>query len=849
MGEMQNSAYLGVFLDEMDEQLQILDESLLLLERNGAVDDTIQKIFRAAHTLKGSSAAMGFERLKELTHQMESLFDVIRNGQMRATSSVFDVIFDCIDYIKQLRISFGSGILLEGDTQFLIERLESMYSGSSVSLPGKEASQTNINELNTIRPHIIFNEDQKECVQNALVNGENVLAIHVQLVEEAEMKYVRANIVYTHLKDQGEILSFYPDLELDELEDGVFAGLACVLITNETEETILETLQCISQLKVFEVQPITYDNLSSFFIEESLLDKTPLAPQAQSDAKPTPELESKVQIKQTVRVDVERLEGLLNLVGELIIDNTRLRDIRTKLNEQLKNNSNMVLMNDIANHLDRVIGDLQDGMMKTRMLPIEHLFGRFPRLIRDLAQKSNKQIELIVEGKDTELDRTLIEEISDPLIHILRNSADHGLESSDERERLGKPPVGRIILRASHQGNMIVITITDDGRGIDTEKVKETTLRKGFVTEEEIARMTEKELLFLIFRAGVSTANQVTELSGRGVGMDIVKSHIEKINGVIDIETALQKGTTITIKLPLTLAIIQSLLVKFGASTFAIPLVNIIEIFHLKGKEVRLVQGKEVCTFRDQVLPLVRLHSKLQVLHSVEKKEDRLFVVIVGVADKRVCLVVDQTIGNQEIVIKPLGKYIGNVPYIAGSTILGDGHVAHILDVGAIAREAGSSYESKGLDFKNGDPLLDKNKKYVTFQLADATFGLNIHKVKEIIPVPIISSLISVANDVLGIINLRNLMLPVYDLRCSLGMASVENSGKSRIMVCEVAGHEVGLLVDKVLEVNRFSDTEFEEAPDHVMREAGFVEGICRRGPHFIFMLNLERIIHLEIAM
>jgi two-component system chemotaxis sensor kinase CheA len=722
-----------------------------------------------------------------------------------------------------------------------------IYSGAPTSrLNNLEADDAT--SLDALDRSIIFDHDQKECVQSALSTGLNVLSIHIQLLAETEMKYVRANIIYTHLKEQGEIIAFYPDLELKDLADALFIRVDCVVITNESQESIQKTLQQISQLAVIDIRPVTRQNLADF-IEEPKFNAIPKAAQAELETKPIVESENKIQITQTVRVDVERLEGLLNLVGELIIDNTRLRDVRAKLNDQFKNNSNIIIMNDIANHLDRVIGDLQEGMMKTRMLPIDHLFGRFPRLIRDLAQKSNKQIELIMEGKDTELDRTLIEEISDPLIHILRNSADHGLENPEEREGFGKPRVGRIVIRASHQGNMVVITIADDGRGIDTEKVKEMTLRKGFATEDELDRMTEKELLFLIFRSGVSTADQVTELSGRGVGMDIVKSHIEKINGVIDIETTPNEGTIFTIKLPLTLAIIQSLLVKFGVSTFAIPLVNIIEIFHLKGNEVRLVQGKEVCTFRDQVLPLVRLHSKLQILHNVQKKEDRLFVVIVGVADKRVCLVVDQTIGNQEIVIKSLGKYIGNVPYIAGSTILGDGHVAHILDVGTIAREAGSSYESKSVDLKNGDPLLAKNKKYVTFQLADATFGLNINKVKEIIPVPVISSLVSVDNDVLGIINLRSLMLPVYDLRRSLGMVSIATSGKSRIMVCEVAGHEVGLLVDKVLEVNQFSDAEFEEAPDHVMRDADFVEGICKNEQQFIFMLNLEKIINLEIAI
>jgi two-component system chemotaxis sensor kinase CheA len=843
--EFHDTAYLGIFLDEMEEQLQYLDEALLSLEVDGGKDETIQKIFRAAHTLKGSSAAMGFERLKELTHQMESVFDLIRNGQLQATSELCSILFDCVDYIKQLRQSILGGMMTEGDTLVLMNRLEEVRSSAAARPMADDFEsselQTNIEAYTSL---IVFNEAQKEKIHSALSNGSEVMSIYVRLSEDESMKYVRAMLVYNNLKAHGEILVSYP--ELMESDEQLFGTIVYVLITNETQQVIIDNLSQISQLDMYHIQPITnpaMDNSieanSIHFVKESAL--------VEAETNAITEIETKIQVAQTVRVDVERLEGLLNLVGELIIDNTRLRDVRSKLNEQFKNNGDLALMNDIANHLGRVISDLQDGMMKTRMLPIEHLFGRFPRMIRDLARQANKKIELIIEGKETELDRTLIEEISDPLIHILRNSADHGLETPEERIRLGKSGEGRIVLRASHQGNMIVITIADDGRGIDIEKVKETTIRKGFASEEEVARMTDKELTFLIFRSGISTANQVTDLSGRGVGMDIVKSHIEKLNGIIDIETTRNEGTVFTIKLPLTLAIIRSLLVKFGIATFAIPLINVIEIFKLKLADIRSVQGKEVCMFRDQVLPLVRLHSKLQVEQDPEQEVDRLFVVIVGVADKRVCLIVDRTIGNQEIVIKTLGKYIGNVPYIAGSTILGDGHVAHILDIGTIAREAGSTYENKLLEAKEEALLESRNKKYVTFQLADTKFGIIISKIKEIIPVPPIHSLVSTPSHVLGMINLRGLLLPVYDLRRCLGMDSIHTSSKSRVMVCEVSGHEVGLMVDEVTEVSRLSQDEFDDAPDHVLRETDFVEGIYKKDEQFIVLLNLEKIVKLEI--
>lgn len=842
-----NSAYLGVFLDEMHEQLQDLDEYLLVLESTGCQDTVIQKIFRAAHTLKGSSAVMGFKQLNGLTHQMESVFELIRGGQLEISPELLNIMFDCIDFIKQLRQSILGGVLEEGDTSELMRRLEEVRVPSAAESTKREAE-----ERKAAPPplHIVFDDARRKQIQAALDNGSEVMAIHVQLAEEESMKYVRAKLAEINLKEQGEIAVCFPALELIEKDTSFSGTIVYILITRQMQEDIIASLNQISQIDSVRMEYITNLNLDTFVegvvvpkVEESynLLKET--AKTKESTRAP----ESKVQVAQTVRVDVERLEGLLNLVGELIIDNTRLHSIRAKLSEQFKNNVDINLLNDIANHLNMVISDLQDGMMKTRMLPIEHLFGRFPRMIRDLAQKSDKSIELIIEGKETELDRTLIEEISDPLIHILRNSADHGLEGPEERAAKGKSRKGIIVLRASHQGNMVVITVADDGRGIDAQKVKEMAVRKGFATAEEVARMSEKELVLLIFRSGVSTAQQVSDLSGRGVGMDIVKSHIEKLNGVIDIETTPNEGTVFTIKVPLTLAIIRSLLIKLGSSTFAVPLVNVIEIFRLRTADILTVQGKEVCEFRNQVLPLVRLHRKLQVQEEPGASKERLFVVIVGLADKRVCLVVDQTIGNQEIVIKSLGNYIGNVSYIAGSTILGDGHVAHILDVGSIAREAGSSYDSVLPEEAEGKQPYDETGKYVTFKMSAMDFAIPIRKMKEIVPVPEIHQLVSAPPHVLGMINLRGLLFPVYDICLRLGMSAHEHSSRSRILICEVSGHEVGLLVDEVSEVRLLPKAHLEEAQGQILRNSEMLEAIYKNDQQFIHLLNLEKLLNLEL--
>ncbi|MEK4518411.1 chemotaxis protein CheW [Paenibacillus sp. FSL H8-0122] len=826
MNEFHNRIYLGVFLDEMDEQLRYLDEALLMLESKGYQNDLIQRIFRVAHTLKGSSAVMGFKQLNRLTHQMESVLELLRGRQLDVTSELLNILFDCVDFIKELRQSILSGALEEGDISELLRRLKELRktAADSPAPAGEGPAQGEAGAA----PDIIFDNIRKEQIQAAIDQGSAAMAVHIQLAAEEPMKYVRAKLVEAKLRETGEVVATFPELESLE-RDAQFSGtIAYILLTQQSRQDMMDCLQEISQIEIIHTDPITKANLDTFTEGKEAHKNNGYA-------------------AQTVRVDVERLEGLLNLVGELIIDNTRLHSVRSRLSEQFKNNSDVHLLNDIAGHLNMVISDLQEGMMKTRMLPMEHLFGRFPRMIRDLAQKSGKEIEFIIEGNETELDRSLIEEISDPLIHILRNAVDHGLESPEERAASGKPRKGTITLRASHQGNMILITVSDDGRGIDTGKVKEAAVRKGFVTTDEVKRMTDKELVMLIFRSGISTARTVTDLSGRGVGMDIVKAHIEKLNGVIDIETVPNQGSIFTIKVPLTLAIIRSLLVKLGSSTFAIPLINVIEIFRMTAEDIVTIQGREVCQFRDQVLPLVRLHHMLQVEEGEHTVNGRLFVVIVGFADKRVCLVVDQTIGNQEIVIKSLGSYIGNVSYIAGSTILGDGRVAHILDIGSIARETGSAYDTllqeNTVTAGNQD---SQSGKYITFKLEKLDFGIPIRQMKEIVPVPEIHSLVSAPAHILGMINLRGLLFPVYDIRPKLEMGCGEQTAGSRILICEVSGQEVGIWVDQVSAVQLLAREHMDEAPDHILQNPEVLDAVYKDNRQFIHLLNLENILDLD---
>ncbi|UJF32884.1 chemotaxis protein CheW [Paenibacillus hexagrammi] len=857
-----NSAYLGVYLDELEEQLQILDEECLRLEQEGAMAETIQRMFRAAHTLKGSSAAMGFHSIQDITHKVETVFDGIRSGRLAVESKLIDTVFAALDVLRLLKGAILTGNMHEVDASAVVQRLEHFAraienggsEGSSVASvasgdadAGEAYSAMDGVEEN---PWIRLDDYQQEAVRAAIENGYKVQAVYARLQPDAAMKPIRALLIYNNLRELGEIIVTFPDAEALEKDENYQGYLMFILITTESEQAIIHCMNQIAQIDTFHIQAVTPCNLDAFekgtrievvqseWKQESLHE---LSERTVSDA------ETKVKVNPTVRVDVERLERLMNYVGELIIDNTRLHEVKNRLHTHYRDDSDVALLSDISNHLSRVISELQDGMMKTRMLPIEQLFSRFPRVVRDIAQKSEKEIEFIMEGKETELDRTLIEELGDPILHILRNAADHGLEKADERMKSGKPAKGRIVLKAAHQENQIVITITDDGRGIDPQRIKQSAINKGFITEAEAAKMTDRELIFLIFHAGFSTASSVTDLSGRGVGMDIVRSHIEKLNGIIDIHTKLGEGTEFTIKLPLTLAIIRSLLIKLANQTFAVPLVNVIEILRLSSEEIRHLQGQEVCVIRGSVFPLVRVHKRLGITSSAVSKHKRLFVVMLGIADKRVCLVVDGLVGNQEIVIKTLGSYVGNVPYIAGSTILGNGNVALILDVGSLVREEGSMPVAGHQDLLKEVGDRREERQLVTFTLDQVRYALDIRSVREIITVPYISKLVSTPEHVLGIIKLRGNTLPVLDLRSHFQLTKQEHTRKTRIIVVELYGKEFGLLVDQVTEVSKIRHDELVPVPKELV-ELGrdLIDQVYERDGRFVMLLLLERLVPLQ---
>lgn len=823
------SAYMGVFLYEAEEQLRILENEVLKLEQktgNEEAAERIETIFRAAHTLKGSSGAMGFEPINRLTHKLENVFDLLRRRELRADAALIDMILQTVDQLKRMKDDLASGSMLPEPPEDLIRTLEGLAAGSlSGDLPvqtalddpdfGAElAAAASAGELLQLDGY------QKDIVCQAFAADQAVVAVFVRIERTAVMKSARSLLIHNNLKELGEIIASAPPIEAME-DDSTFSGtLVFVLVTTGTRQQIIHVVNQISEIETVNLSYLTRDNLHAYCLpDDARHPHDAIAQPAQADDRQTSS--SKVKSSQTVRVDVGRLEHLLNLVGELIIDQTRLSQFRTRLEDNLNNHELLEDLTDIASRLGSVVNELQEGMMKTRMLPIDQLFNRFPRMVRDLAQRSNKQVELIIDGKETELDRTLIEEISDPILHLLRNCIDHGLEAPERRKHLGKPPAGKLILKAEHEENRIVITMSDDGRGIDVGKIKRTAVERGMIEEAAAARLDTREALQLIFLPGFSTAEQVTDLSGRGVGMDIVKSHIEKLNGMIDIRTAVGEGTTFTIKLPLTLAVNRSLLVRIGSRSYAIPLSNVVEIIRQTPDNVKIAGNREVAVVRGRILPLVRPHRRLDECPPAE--EGKSDIVVVGLAEKRVALMVDRTLGNQEIVIKSLGDYIGTPKYIAGATITGDGGLMLILDLNALIREEGTNKleeTEKKLSDRNAEP-------FVMFKLGDEQFAVSIRQVQSIIEVPAITPMVHASPELLGVIRLRGSLIPIVNAHRRLGLPASPGSKASRIMIMDLGQRTIGMIVDRVNQIVRIPEDRIEAARDGAIRlRSQFVRGI-----------------------
>lgn len=669
---MDVSQYMGMFLEESMENLQTLNEALLDLEQNPSNIDKVNEIFRVAHTIKGMAATMGFSAIAELTHKMEDVLSKFREGRLEVSRSVVTVLFDCLDTLEKM----VSNIELDNnefiDITNIISKLEEVADEKSIESKSEEVKDDK-EEKNYYSD---LNEYDISVLKQAKDNGFNGLNVIITLREDTLLKSARAFLIVQELETQGEILKSYPsteDIENEEFEN----ELRFLLITTKTDIEIESLVINISEVSSVEASYVKieeyFSDVESKEIEvldfKNTINNVQSVNPKNSEVKRENNSSVNKRAHQSVRVDLHRIDRLMNMVSELVIYRTRL--------EQIVIDDKSQELIETLEQVERTTSDLQDLVMKIRMLPLEVVFNRFPRMIRDLSLELKKEIDFVIEGAETELDRTVIDEIGEPLIHLLRNAADHGIESKEERISKGKNPVGTIKLVAYQEGTNALIKVTDDGAGINIEKVKAKAEKIGINTEG----LSDNDIRNLIFAQGFSTNTVVTDVSGRGVGMDVVKTKISSLGGSVDVLSEEGKGSSFIIRLPLTLQIIQALLVKVGEETLAISLGFIDRVIDYNAGNIKKTNGEEVIVYRDSIIPLIRLNERLGIKSQDSKKK---FVIIVKIGEKTVGLLVDSLLGQQEIVIKPLGKTLKSLKEYIGATILGNGLVTLILDVAAL---------------------------------------------------------------------------------------------------------------------------------------------------------------------
>ena len=682
---MDVNQYLEIFLDETKEHLENLNAQILKLEQEPEDVDTINEIFRAAHSLKGMAGTMGYKRMQNLTHDMENVFSEIRSGNMKVNSNLIDTLFQCLDaleeYTNNIQETADEGT---NDNQPLIAQLAEFLGneGKTQEAPKAEKKEEKAPaESGSDKKwlDIKLDDSERTVLSKAKEEGKNIYGLTIYIQENCLLKAARAFLVYKAVEEKAEIMVCNPPAQ--DIEDEKFElDFSLIVISDDSLDNILSAARNVSEIEkvlgdVYEFEPVKEeDKAAAVQAQTAAKETTAVTQQAKGGEK---KAVSKPVVNRTVRVDIEKLDVLMNLVSELIIAKNSLVSASTS------EGSSNAGFNEQIEYLESVTTNLHESVMKVRMVPIESVVSKFPRMIRDLSKKLDKKMELYMSGEETELDRTVVDEIGDPLMHLLRNAADHGLESADVRAKLGKPEVGSIFLDAYQDGNNVVIEVRDDGAGINVEAVKKTAIERGVITPEQGESMSEKDIINLLFHAGFSTAKKISDVSGRGVGLDVVKSKIESLSGEVEVKSKMGEGSTWTIRLPLTLAIIQALMVIVGGEKYAISLGSIQTIEDISPSEIKYVQNKEVINLRGTVIPLIRLSKELDI-ESSKSPDENMVVVIVKKGEKLAGLVIDELMGQQEIVIKSLGKYISKCKIISGATILGDGEVALILDANTL---------------------------------------------------------------------------------------------------------------------------------------------------------------------
>ena len=698
---MDVSQYLEIFIDESEEHLQTLSDCIMVLEKEPDNKDTINEVFRAAHSLKGMAGTMGFKRMQHLTHDMENVFQEVRSDHIKVTSGMIDLLFKCLDalegYVDNIKSTSDEGtedneVIIKELNDFIAKTEGAEETGNTETSEAKEAAPESTQEEKAGQEKIELTNDEKKAIREAESNGQHIYVMTVHIQKDCLLKAARAFLVFKAVEDFGQILVYRPSSQ--DIEDEKFEfEFSFFLASEESEDKIVAVAKAVSEIEKVDAEEIHLDE----YVKEAEAQEEQQAKEATAEQKEAPAEAPKAAEKKapaanakkqtnakpvtgrTVRVDIENLDELMNQVSELIIAKNCLVSISSNESGEYQNQS----FHEQIEYLERITTNLHESVMKVRMVPIESVVNKFPRMIRDLSRKLGKKMELYMTGEDTELDRTVVDQIGDPLQHLLRNSADHGLEDNATRVERGKPEVGSIFLKAFQEGNNVIIEVGDDGNGIDVAAVRDKAVERGVITAEQAENMSQKEIINILFLPSFSMAKKITDISGRGVGLDVVKSNIEALGGDVEVRTQLGEGTTFIVRLPLTLAIIQALMVEIRDEKYAIALGSISNIESIPVNEIKYVQAQEVIHLRGAVIPLIRLD---QVLDMEEKQEEpeNLTVVIVKKGDSLAGLVVDNLIGQQEIVIKSLGKYINNNKIISGATILGDGEVALILDVNTL---------------------------------------------------------------------------------------------------------------------------------------------------------------------
>jgi two-component system chemotaxis sensor kinase CheA len=694
---VEMNQYMSIFIDEANDHLQSLNENMLRLEQQPDDISIVQIIFRSAHTLKGMSATMGFEDLAALTHEMENVLDLVRNVKLSMNGNIFDTLFKCLDALQAMVQDIINGGTGKGDVADLVERLKAIVKGDDEGKGvAKAAAQSQ-----SVSASLVLDQYQLSVLTQSLESGHKAYYIEVKVREDCLLKAARAYMVFDVLERNGEVVKAHPSVQ--EIEQEQFERSFSVYYISQIDEAVLQdNLSRVSEIESVTMTVLDRDALIELGRSQSTSNQAAeaikqaaaaaaapvivspsAAPIAESGASQAPAAPTAAasgsSAHRTIRVDIERLDSLMNLFSELLIDRVRL--------EQLASEVRRNDLTETVEHMARVSADLQSIVLKLRMVPVESVFNRFPRMVRDLAKSLDKKVDLIIVGAETELDRTVIDEIGDPLVHLIRNAVDHGIEPIAERIKLGKPEVGIVHLRAYHAGNHVFIEIEEDGKGINRPKVLETAIKRGILTAEDAKKLSDDEVNMLIFAAGFSTADKVSDISGRGVGLDVVKSKISSLGGHVTVHSTLGSGTRFSIQLPLTLSIIAAMLIKLGSEKYAFPLSSIVETGSVRRSDIRTLHGNRIIDYRQSIIPVVSLAALIDSPDYRDDDETETEMLVIRKGDKLAAVLVDEFIGQNEIVLKPLGKYLSaSLGIVSGATILGDGQVALIVDPNALIK-------------------------------------------------------------------------------------------------------------------------------------------------------------------